>query len=57
MIAQSEATNRYLTMAKTFFGTSHPLFNAFGIDLEEFGKGRAVMRMPCNEALSDRNGG
>ena len=35
MIAQSEAANRYLTMAKTFFGTSHPLFNAFGIEVEE----------------------
>lgn len=57
MIAQSEAANSYLTMAKTFFGTSHPLFNAFGIEVEEIGKGRAVMKMPCSVALSDRNGG
>lgn len=57
MAAQSEAANRYLTMAKTFFGTSHPLFNAFGIEIDEIGKGRAVMRMPCSAALSDRHGG
>lgn len=57
MTAQSEAANRYLTMAKTFFGTAHPLFNAFGIEIDEIGKGRAVMRMPSNVALSDRNGG
>lgn len=57
MIAQSEVANRYLTMAKTFFGTSHPLFNAFGIEIDEVGKGRAVMRMPCSVALSDRHGG
>lgn len=57
MVVRSEAANRYLTMAKTFFGTSHPLFNAFGIEVEEVGKGCAVMRMPCSAALSDRNGG
>ncbi|MES3040681.1 MAG: PaaI family thioesterase [Pseudomonadota bacterium] len=53
---QSEAAS-YLTMAKTFFGTSHPLFNAFGIEVEEIGKGRAVMSMPCSVDLSNRRGG
>jgi len=43
--AQSEAMS-YLTMAKIFFGSSHPLFNAFGVEVEAIGKGRAVMSMP-----------
>ena len=53
--AQSEAMS-YMTMAKTFFGSSHPLFNAFGIEVEEIGKGRAVMSMPYSVELSNRSG-
>lgn len=49
--------DRYHTMAKTFFGTSHPLFNAFGVEVEEIGKGRAVMSIPCRPALCNRDGG
>jgi acyl-coenzyme A thioesterase PaaI-like protein len=51
------AADRYLTMAKTFFGTSHPLFNAFGVEVEEIGKGRAVMSVACRPPLCGRNGG
>lgn len=50
-------SDRYLTMAKTFFGTSHPLFNAFGVEVEEVGKGRAAMSLSCRPALCDRHGG
>ena len=49
--------DRYLTMAKTFFGTSHPLFNAFGVEVEEIGKGRAVMRIRSQPFLAGRHGG
>lgn len=48
---------RYLTMAKTFFGTSHPLFNAFGVEVEEVGKGRAVMSIRHQPFLAGRSGG
>jgi uncharacterized protein (TIGR00369 family) len=50
-------SDRYLTMAKTFFGTSHPLFNAFGVDVEEIGKGRGVMSLACRPPLCNQNGG
>lgn len=56
-VENSSMADRYLTMAKTFFGTSHPLFNAFGVEVEEIGKGRAVMSLACRPALCNRVGG
>ena len=46
--------DRNMTIAETFFGTSHPLFNAFGVKVEEIGKGRAVMSLACRPALCNR---
>lgn len=48
------AADRNMTIAETFFGTSHPLFNAFGVKVEEIGKGRAVMSLACRPALCNR---
>lgn len=50
------ANLQYLTMAKAFFGTHHPLFSAFKIDIDLIGNGHAVMRMPFSDALADRRG-
>ncbi|WP_340676365.1 PaaI family thioesterase [Paraperlucidibaca sp.] len=46
----------YMEMAKIFFGESHPLFNAFGIKVDEAGRGRAVMKMPCVAEVCDKRG-
>ena len=48
------AADRNMTIAETFFGTSHPLFNAFGVQVEEIGKGRAVMSLACRPVLCNR---
>lgn len=42
-----------LALAKTFFGTQHPLFSSFGIDVESVGKDRTTMVMPFAEKLCD----
>lgn len=46
-----------IAIAKTLFGTSHPLFNAFGVEVEEIGKGRAVMSLACSHTICNRAGG
>lgn len=40
-------------MAKAFFGSQHPLFNAFGIDVVAVVDARAEMTMPFSETLAD----
>ncbi|ARU58359.1 hypothetical protein OLMES_4362 [Oleiphilus messinensis] len=51
------AADHNMTIAETFFGATHPLFNAFGVQVEEIGKGRAVMSLACRPALCNRVGG
>lgn len=46
----------HLMMAKAFFGTNHPLFNTFKIDIGIVNDGHAEMSMPFSEQLSDRRG-
>jgi uncharacterized protein (TIGR00369 family) len=55
MVATAEP-NQYINMAKHFFGASHPLFSAFGINLDDVGKGVSTMSIPFNEDLCDRSG-
>ena len=49
------AADRNMTIAETFFGTSHPLFNAFGVKVEEIGKGRAVMNSRSFSRSDEKN--
>ena len=46
----------HLMMAKAFFGTNHPLFDTFKIDIGIVNDGHAEMSMPFSEQLSDRRG-
>jgi len=46
----------YTTMAKEFFGSHHPLFNSFGVEIGLVGKGQAEMSMPYSRSLSDCRG-
>lgn len=43
-------------MAKAFFGSQHPLFNAFGIEVVMVADARAEMMMPFSDALADGYG-
>lgn len=45
-----------LLAAKAFFGAGHPLFGAFGINVERADQEGAVMTMPCVADLCDRHG-
>lgn len=40
-------------MAKAFFGSQHPLFNALGVDVVAVADAKAEMVMPFSEALAD----
>jgi uncharacterized protein (TIGR00369 family) len=46
----------YTTMAKAFFGNHHPLFNSFGVEIGQVGKGSAEMSMPFSGNLADHRG-
>jgi len=46
----------HLMMAKAFFGTNHPLFDMFNINIGTVSDGHAEMSMPFSEQLSDRKG-
>ena len=48
--------DRYLEMAKSFFGASHPLFNTLGVEVEEICGGKAVMTICHRKFLTGRNG-
>lgn len=52
----SDIGHEYTTMAKAFFGSHHPLFNSFGVEIGLVGKGHAEMSMPYAGNLSDRRG-
>lgn len=56
MNVQAHSGGEYTTMARAFFGSNHPLFNSFGVEICEVAKGRAEMRMPYAANLSDRRG-
>lgn len=56
MKAQSNLGPEYTTMAKAFFGSHHPLFNSFGVEIGLVGRGHAEMSMPYSENLSERRG-
>lgn len=45
-----------LIAAKAFFGSNHPLFSAFGIEVEDADANAAVMSMPCSENMCDSRG-
>lgn len=46
----------HAAMAKAFFGSQHPLFNAFGIEVVAVADARAEMTMPFSETLADGRG-
>ena len=46
----------HATMAKAFFGSQHPLFNAFGIEVAAVADAKAEMTMPFSEMFSDSRG-
>ncbi|HNO31685.1 MAG TPA: PaaI family thioesterase [Anaerolineales bacterium] len=46
----------HATMAKAFFGSHHPLFNAFGIEVATVADAKAEMTMPFSEMLADSRG-
>lgn len=48
--------NKYMAMAKKFFGKHHPLFNAMGVKIEEIEQGRSVMSMPCSSKTCNHKG-
>lgn len=55
-MTDSNSNAASLIAAKAFFGTDHPLFGAFGIDVERIDPEGAVMTMPCVAELCDRRG-
>jgi uncharacterized protein (TIGR00369 family) len=46
----------HAAMAKAFFGSQHPLFNAFGIEVVTVANARAEMTMPFSKTLADGHG-
>ncbi|MFZ5560547.1 MAG: PaaI family thioesterase [Pseudomonadota bacterium] len=46
----------HAAMARAFFGSQHPLFGAFGIDVVAVADARAEMTMPFSEKLADGRG-
>jgi uncharacterized protein (TIGR00369 family) len=48
---ESEDYNR---LAKFYFGSQHPLFRTFGIQIVRVAAGKAVMQMPHSPRLADR---
>jgi len=46
----------HAVMAKAFFGSQHPLFNTFGIDVVAVADAKAEMTMPFSETLADGRG-
>lgn len=55
-MTDSNSNAASLLAAKAFFGTDHPLFSAFGIDVERASPGGAVMTMPCVAELCNHHG-
>lgn len=54
MVLMSFANEDYNRMAKVFFGSQHPLFRTFGIEIVRFAAGKAVMQMPHSPRLADK---
>ena len=52
----SDTGHEYTARAKALFGSHHPLFNAFGVEIARVGKGHAELSMPYAGKLSDRRG-
>ena len=48
--------SRDLLAAKAFFGSAHPLFRAFGIEVDEITQDGSMMSMPCVPDVCDRDG-
>jgi uncharacterized protein (TIGR00369 family) len=46
----------HAAMAKAFFGSTHPLFNAFGIEVVAVTDAKAEMAMPFSGTLADGHG-
>jgi len=47
---------RDLLAAKAFFGSAHPLFRAFGIEVDEITQDGSMMSMPCVPDVCNRDG-
>lgn len=52
----SSPRSQALQAAKAFFGTAHPLFSAFGIEVEQMSRDGAAMSMACVHDVQDCNG-
>ena len=55
-MTEPNSNSASLLAAKAFFGAGHPLFEAFGIDVERADEAVAVMTMPWIAELCDRDG-
>lgn len=56
VMSASSFASPALQAAKAFFGTTHPLFNAFGIEVEKMDREGAAMSMACVNELQDYRG-
>ena len=54
MSDMSLEVENYNRMAKTFFGSQHPLFRTFSIEIVRVAAGKAVMKMPYSPGLADK---
>lgn len=52
----ANSISKDLLAANSFFGAAHPLFEAFGIKMEEAASGGAIMSMPCVPDACDHHG-